>query len=70
MKTNLWIAIAVAVGLLGFAGGYAVSSATGIEPGYFDAVEAGGYGGATEEKVEGIDADLQDYYKGLSSEEE
>ncbi len=70
MKTGLWIAIAVAVGLLGFVSGYAASSATGIEPGYFEAAEAGGYGGAVEEKVEGIDADLQDYYKELSSDEE
>lgn len=69
MKTGLWIAIAVAVGSLGFVSGYAASSATGIEPGYFEAVEAGGYGGATEEKVEGIDTDMQDYYKDLQSEE-
>ena len=70
MKTGLWVILAVAAGTLGFAGGYSASTATGIEPGYFEAVEAGGYGGGGEEKVEGIDTEMQDYYKDLYSEEE
>ena len=41
---GLWIAIVVISVLLGFVLGYGTSSRTGVEPGYFEAPEAGGYG--------------------------
>ncbi|GBD98349.1 hypothetical protein BMS3Abin07_00361 [bacterium BMS3Abin07] len=68
MKTGLWIALTVAVWLLGFLGGYKISAHTGTEPGYFEAVEAAGYGGGAE-LIEGVSKEMQDYYKGLSEDE-
>jgi hypothetical protein len=65
MKTVHWLILAVLTMGLGFAGGYAVSAHTGTEPGYFGAVEAAGYGGGTEEKIEGLTDEIQDYYKNL-----
>jgi hypothetical protein len=56
------------VALLSFFLGYGVSAETGVEPGYFDAVETGGYGvgPAGGGAPEGISEDLQDYYKNLT----
>jgi hypothetical protein len=68
MRTGHWIAITAAALVLSFAAGYRISAGTGIQPGYFDAVEAGGYGGE-ETTVEGISKDVQDYYKNLYKEE-
>ncbi|UCG78027.1 MAG: hypothetical protein JSV21_10765 [Nitrospirota bacterium] len=65
MSKNIWLIIAVAAWLLGFLGGYSISSRTGTEPGYFGAVEAAGYGGGSE-LIEGISEDMQDYYKSLT----
>lgn len=65
MKNVHWLILAILTLSLGFAGGYAVSAHTGTEPGYFSAVEAAGYGGATEEKIEGLSDEAQDYYKNL-----
>jgi len=50
--------------------GYAVSSQTGVEPGYFEAAEAGGYGAGPGggDDAEGIDQELQEYYKSLQTE--
>ncbi len=70
MKSVAWFVIAVTVGLAGFAGGYVVSAETGTEPGYFDAVEAAGYGGGGEIKIEGISDEMADYYKDLMGDEE
>lgn len=64
MKTGVWIAITVVVLLVSFWGGYTISADTGTEPGYFEAVEAAGYGGGTE-AVEGISEDMMQYYKDL-----
>lgn len=69
MKTGYWVLTAIIVWSIGFAIGYKVSSSTGIQPGYFEAAEAGGYGGG-EETVEGLSTEMQDYYKGLYKEEE
>jgi hypothetical protein len=69
MKTGHWLLIAVALWALGFLGGYKMSSASGIQPGYFEAAEAGGYGGG-EVTIEGISNEVQDYYKNLYKEEE
>jgi len=70
MRTAQWVAIAVVVGGVSFGGGFAVSSATGVQPGYFEAVEAGGYGGGGDAVIEGMDKKTQDYYKNLYKEEE
>lgn len=70
MRTALWVMIVivstVCAGLLG----YAVSSQTGVEPGYFEAAEAGGYGASASEGggAEGMDQELQEYYKSLQTE--
>jgi hypothetical protein len=70
MKTAQWVAVAGAIWIALFAVGYAASSATGVQPGYFEAVEAGGYGGAGDAVIEGIDKKTQDYYKNLYKEEQ
>ena len=64
------MSIVTVAGVLGFFLGYNISSYTGIEPGYFETAEAGGYGAATEATVtEGISKEYQDYYKELAEEE-
>lgn len=70
MKTYIWILIAVGANLIGFTAGYQVSLSTGIEPGFFAAVETGSYGAPEGDSSadEGIDKAMQDYYKGLSEE--
>jgi len=65
MKNTHWLILTILSLSLGFASGYAVSAHTGTEPGYFGAVEAAGYGGGTEEKIEGLSDDIQNYYKNL-----
>jgi hypothetical protein len=70
MKSIQWLILTILVGSLSFGGGYAVSAHTGTEPGYFGAVEAAGYGGGTEEKIEGLSDDIQDYYKNLGAGDE
>ncbi|GMR21191.1 MAG: hypothetical protein BMS9Abin36_1790 [Gammaproteobacteria bacterium] len=69
MKNNLWVLITLAAGLLGFLAGYSISSSTGVEPGFFEAVETGSYGGGGgEETTEGISAEDQEYYRELTTE--
>ena len=69
MKNNLWILITLVAGLLGFLAGYSMSSSTGVEPGFFEAVEAGSYGGGGGKEVtEGITEEDQDYYRKLMEE--
>jgi hypothetical protein len=68
MKTGQWIAITVAALALSFTAGYRISARTGVQPGYFEAVEAGGYGGE-ETTIEGISTEQQDYYKNLYKED-
>lgn len=69
MKNSLWIAICVASVIFGFLAGYGLSSHTGVEPGYFEIAEAGGYGaGAESVATEGISQEEQEYYKSLSEE--
>ncbi len=65
----------VLVGLLGigatfgFLLGFNISTSTGVEPGFFDKPEAGGYGaGAGGAKVpEGLSEELADYYSDLAN---
>ncbi len=69
MKNNLWMLITLVAGLLGFLAGYSISSSTGVEPGFFEAVETGSYGGGGgEETTKGISAEDQEYYRELSAE--
>ena len=70
MKNIQWLILAILFWGLAFGGGYAVSAHTGTEPGYFGAVEAAGYGGAAEAKIEGLTDEVQDYYKSLQGTEE
>ncbi len=61
--------ITLVAGLLGFLAGYSISSSTGVEPGFFEAVETGSYGGGGgEETTEGISTEDQEYYRDLSAE--
>ena len=69
-RTALWVLTVITAGVLASLLGYSVSSMTGIEPGYFEAVEAGGYGsggGEGDAGVSGIDDEMKDYYKKLLS---
>ena len=69
MKTGFWILLAVVVGLIGATAGYGLSKKSGVQVGYFESAEAGGYG-STGDTVEGIDAKTQDYYKSLYKDEQ
>lgn len=63
-RSGLWIAIVLVATLCGFVAGYGVSLRTGIEPGYFEAPEAGGYGVAPSGPK--MSEDLKKYYEGLA----
>lgn len=63
-RSGLWVAIALVAALLGFIIGYGVSAHTGVEPGYFQAAEAGGYGVAPSAKPKASE-ELQKYYENL-----
>ncbi|MEJ2181643.1 MAG: hypothetical protein P8Y28_14735 [Gammaproteobacteria bacterium] len=64
---RLWIAIVITAFILSYLLGYVVSAKTGVEPGFFDKPEAGGYGAGTEASVApGLDKDLQDHYSDLA----
>ena len=63
-RSGPWIAIIVISALFGFAAGYGVSLRTGIEPGYFEAPEAGGYGVAPSGPK--MSEELRKYYEGLA----
>ena len=68
MKTGPKFIIFIMVALFCFYGGYNISARTGTEPGYFDAVEAAGYGGGGGEKIEGVSDEMSDFYQSLSEE--
>ncbi len=72
MRTILWSLTVLATTLLAFLAGYVVSTDTGIEPGYFEAAEAGSYGAPASEGevIEGISEEEADYYKELTSQDE
>ena len=63
-RTGLWVAIAMIAALLGFMVGFGVSARSGVEPGYFEAAEAGGYGVAPSARPK-ANEDLQKYYENL-----
>lgn len=70
MRTALWVTIIIVASVFSGLLGYATSSQTGVEPGYFEASEAGGYGASAGEEsgAEGIDPELQKYYESLNTE--
>lgn len=68
MKTGPKFIVFIMVALFCFYGGYNISARTGTEPGYFDAVEAAGYGGGGGEKIEGVSDEMSDFYQSLSEE--
>lgn len=57
------VVVVLVATLCGFAAGYGISLRTGIEPGYFEAPEAGGYGVAPGGPR--ISDDLKKYYEDL-----
>lgn len=70
MRTALWVLSVVVASVCAGLLGYATSSQTGVEPGYFEAAETGGYGAPAAESsgAEGMDQELQEYYKSLQTE--
>jgi len=55
------------VSSMSFFVGYSLSKETGVEPGFFEAVETGGYGaGPGGEGVEGISSEYEKYYQDLT----
>lgn len=70
MRTALWVMIVVVASVCASLLGYAVSSQTGVEPGYFEAAEAGGYGAGAGEGggAQDLDPELQKYYESLKTE--
>ena len=71
VRTALWVLTVITTGVLAALLGYSVSSKTGVEPGFFEAAEAGSYGagaGGGDAGATGMDEKMQDYYKNLLSE--
>ena len=69
--TNTYLRTAITVGafIVAFLLGYSISARTGIEPGYFSAVETGAYGTSDAAgQIEGLSAEDADYYKSLTEE--
>lgn len=70
MRTVIWALTVVMASVFSSLAGYATSAGTGVEPGYFEAAEAGGYGVSKgdESGTEGMDPEMQDYYESLNTE--
>lgn len=53
--------------IVSFLFGYNMSSQTGVEPGFFELPEAGGYGAGPGggQASEGVSSDMEEYYKKL-----
>lgn len=69
LNIRLWVVNVVVVCILGFLAGYTISSRTGVEPGYFESAEAGGYGVAEDTGAAAeISKEQQEYYKRLTAE--
>ena len=68
-NTYLRTAITVGAFIVAFLLGYSISARTGIEPGYFGAVETGAYGTLeASDKVEGLSIEDEYYYRSLTEE--
>ncbi len=61
------MAVTAGVAIVGFLFGYNLSSQTGVEPGFFELPEAGGYGAGPGggQAGEGVTSDMEEYYKKL-----
>ncbi len=70
MKGIQWTVVILLAAIFSFYGGFSFSAHTGTEPGYFDAVEAAGYGGGGDEKIEGVSDEMSNYYQDLLKEDE
>ena len=67
MQIKLIISLVVVTTAIAFLFGYNISQNTGVEPGFFEIAEAGGYGAGAESKApEGLSSDLQEYYSDLA----
>ena len=66
IRHRLWFAIVITAFILSYLLGYIVSAKTGVEPGFFEAPEAAGYGVAADKTAApGLDQDLQKHYQDL-----
>ena len=70
MKPVSRILVILVTALGCFYGGYSLSVRTGTEPGYFEAVEAAGYGGGGAEKIEGLSEEMSKFYRSLEEDED
>lgn len=69
MRNSLWVMTILVASSLSFFVGYSVSQETGVEPGFFEAVETGSYGAAAgSEGIEGISSEYEKYYQNLTKE--
>ncbi len=67
MRTRLWVMTVAVAGAVAFLLGYAISSQTGVEPGYFEAAETGGYGVPSKDTGgQALEGKMKDYYRNLS----
>ncbi len=63
------ILIICAATVVGYLLGYSISSSTGVEPGYWEAAEAGSYGVVEEtDSSNGLSKEEQEYYDSLTQE--
>jgi len=69
LRNSLWVTTILVASLISFFVGYSVSKETGVEPGFFEAVETGSYGGGGgSEGTEGISSEYEKYYQDLTKE--
>ena len=67
MKQYAWTLIILVTCLFSFLLGWNISVGTGVEPGFFEAPSAAGYGaGAEGGAPEGVSEEMADYYKDLA----
>ena len=67
MKKNVWTLIVIVGCLMSFLFGWNISVGTGVEPGFFEAPAAAGYGaGAEGGAPEGVSDEMAEYYKDLA----
>ncbi len=68
MRTSLWAAVTAGAAVVGFLFGFVISTNTGVEPGFFELPEAGGYGagpGGGDGGRDNLSREMEDYYKKL-----
>lgn len=67
MQTKIFLPMAGVITVIGFLLGFNISTNTGVEPGFFEIAEAGGYGAGTDSNVpKDLSEDLQEYYSDLA----